>query len=285
VGYLKIPNLYRDQTILNFKKVYALEKIHGTSTHIGWNGEKVFYFSGGCKYEDFVKLFDNDFLIKKFQKLGQSKITIYGEGYGGKMQGMSKTYGKDLKFVTFDVKIDSNWLDVPKAKKITEFFNFDFVDYQLVLSKLSSLDRQKNKKSIQAFKNNMGNHHEREGIVIRPLKEMTMNNEKRVIAKHKNAKFSETKTVRKVDLDKFRIKQDAIVIAEEYITPMRLDHVLDKFGEYSIEKTGDIIKAMIADIVEEEGEDFKMTNIVKKEMSRTSALLFKKRLNDELYNE
>ncbi len=285
MAYLKIPNLYRDQTILNFKKVYCLEKIHGTSTHIGWNGEKVFLFSGGCNYENFAELFDLEDLKQKFILFGYDKITIYGEGYAGKMQAMSKTYGKDLKFVAFDVNIDGNWLDVPRAKKVVELFGFDFVDYQLVITKLSSLDRQRDKKSIQAFKNGMGNHLEREGVVIRPLKEMTMSSGKRVIAKHKNAKFSEVKTPREVNPDKFKIKQEAVAIAEEYITPMRLNHVLSKFEEYSIEKTGDVIKAVLADIQEEDGEDFKMTNVVRKKMGGAIAVMFKKKLQEELYSD
>ena len=39
MGYLHIENLYRPiaQSILLFREVYALEKIHGTSAHVGWH--------------------------------------------------------------------------------------------------------------------------------------------------------------------------------------------------------------------------------------------------------
>ena len=36
MGYLHIENLYKNQTVLMFKELYALEKLHGTSAHIRW---------------------------------------------------------------------------------------------------------------------------------------------------------------------------------------------------------------------------------------------------------
>ena len=44
-----------------------------------------------------------------------SLIRIHGEGYGGKQQGMSATYGPNLKFIVFDVYIDGKFSDVPDA--------------------------------------------------------------------------------------------------------------------------------------------------------------------------
>jgi hypothetical protein len=42
MGYAHINNLYKDQEILIFKHVWALEKIHGTSAHIGSLTAKLF---------------------------------------------------------------------------------------------------------------------------------------------------------------------------------------------------------------------------------------------------
>ncbi len=50
-------------------------------------------------------MWDTEDLKKKFLETGLEEVTIYGEGFGGKMQGMSDTYGKELRFVAFDVKI------------------------------------------------------------------------------------------------------------------------------------------------------------------------------------
>ena len=58
MGYMHLVNLYRDARILDLKKVWALEKIDGTSAHIRWSNGKVSLFSGGSKMANFEKLFD-----------------------------------------------------------------------------------------------------------------------------------------------------------------------------------------------------------------------------------
>lgn len=105
MSYLHIDNLYKNQDILLFKKCYALEKIHGTSAHVGWSEGKLSYFSGGGSHELFVKLFDAGKLTEKFTALGYQKVTVFGELYGGKLQGMRHVYGEQQKFVVFDVKV------------------------------------------------------------------------------------------------------------------------------------------------------------------------------------
>src|SRR3990167_1592959 len=104
MGYMHIENLYKNQEILMFKQCYAMEKIHGTSAHIAYKDGNVTYFSGGEKHSNFITLFDNNFLLEKFKESGVGDKVIYGEAYGGKCQGMSATYDKELRFVAFDVK-------------------------------------------------------------------------------------------------------------------------------------------------------------------------------------
>lgn len=60
MGYMKIPNLYRPeaQAVLAFREVYALEKVHGTSAHLTWDGEKLTVFPGGEKLEKLLEFFD-----------------------------------------------------------------------------------------------------------------------------------------------------------------------------------------------------------------------------------
>jgi len=132
MSYAKIDNLYKNQEILLFKEAYALEKIHGTSSHIRFtnvSSPALKFFSGGEKHESFVKLFNEEILIAKFLELNQIDITIYGEAYGGKCQGMSDTYGKELKFVAFDVKINDKWLDIPAAESIVKQLGLEFLIY------------------------------------------------------------------------------------------------------------------------------------------------------------
>lgn len=286
MSYLHIPNLYKKRDILLFKECYALEKIHGTSAHIGWNG-KVYFFSGGESYDMFVKLFDKDKLTECFTTLGTDKCIIYGEAYGGKCQGMRETYGNDLRFVAFEVCINDRWLCVPKAEKIVLSFGLDFVPYCKISTDLKELDTWRDASSYQSAKNGISEKRQREGIVLRPLMEVTKNNGQRIIAKYKNDDFGETKTKRSLadDEDKLKVWVVANEIADEWVTRMRLNHVLDAFPDASIEHTGQIIKAMVEDVEREGNGEIVFSKEVLSAIGKKTALLFKETLKNSLRNE
>ena len=126
-----------------FKECYAMEKIHGTSAHISYKDNKILFFSGGEKQETFENIFDKKELLKKIKKLGTEDIKIYGEAYGGKCQGMSETYGKDLRFIVFDIKINDLWLNVYKADDLTTSLGLEFVAYHKIFTYLNSIDSEK----------------------------------------------------------------------------------------------------------------------------------------------
>jgi len=168
MGYLHIENLYRPQaqTILLFRECYALEKIHGTSAHISFTftisheipeGRWIpSFFSGGESNTKFVSLFDQEKLLAAVNDLGTPKdqvITVYGEAYGGSQQGMSHTYGKQLKFIVFDVQVGENWLNVPDAEDVAKKLGLEFVHYEKVSTDLSVLDAFRDRPSIQAIRN------------------------------------------------------------------------------------------------------------------------------------
>lgn len=295
MGYLHIDNLYKDQTILAFKHIYALEKIHGTSADIKWSMDRVMLHSGVEKHERFAALFDLEALKLRFQtKFGAEpglEVTIYGEAYGGKQQGMSQTYGKDLKFVAFDVQIGDQWLSVPKAAAFVAEMGLEFVSFNLITTSLEEIDGQRDLPSVQARLNGIDDERIREGVVLRPPFECILNNGNRVIAKHKRAEFSERGTPKLETLDPTRrvILEQAEAIAQEWVTPMRLEHVLDKVKadltngeEPDIKFIPAITSRMFDDIFREaEGEAI---NIVpaKKEISRRTVKLFKAKLEGQL---
>ena len=291
MSYLSIQNLYKDQRIFNFNECYALEKIHGSSAHISWNNEKLNFFSGGAKYDSFITIFDTPKLEKLFQEYySDHKVIVYGEVYGGKMQGMSHTYGKELKFIAFEVKIDDVWLDVPEAEEIVLNLGLEFVHWKKIETKVSLINEQRDMPSVQAIRNGCGIDKMREGIVLRPLHECCDNRGNRVIVKHKRDEFRETKNKRAVTEEslkqKLEIKYTANGIADEWVTEMRLQHILQKFPEViGIEKTGDIIKAMVEDVIREAGEEIIDNKDVRKAIGFASANLYKKYLNNKLYNE
>jgi len=303
MAYLHIDNLYKNKDILLFKECYALEKIHGTSAHVVFhfftdvkptfeydaelNGRycKVGFFAGGSKYEDFVKLFDAPALARNFLNLGlDTTITVYGEAYGGKVQGMSNTYGKTLQFVAFDVSIGETWTNVAKANFIVEHLGLPFVHYEIVPTNIEILDKLSEADSVQAIRNGMGEGKIREGIVLRPLMEFRNRHNARIIAKHKNEKFQERmkQPKVKVSVDKLEVLAKADAIAEEWVTDMRLSHVLDKFGTLALELVPDIIKAMIEDIEREAKGEIIESKDARRAIGKRTVMLIKNKLKQNL---
>ena len=186
MGYLHISNLYRPeaQDILLFRECYALEKIHGTSAHIKFTPAGIAFFSGGVSYASFVKLFDPDVLSTLYTDAElpiDVEVTIYGEAYGGSCQKMSSVYGKDLRFVVFDVQIGDIWLNVPNAEDVAHKLGLEFVHYQKINATLDEIDNRRDLPSVQAQRNGVEGVVWSEGVVLRPLVELTKANGKRLI--------------------------------------------------------------------------------------------------------
>lgn len=285
MGYLHIDNLYKNQEILMFKECYALEKIHGTSAHVSCRDGEVKFFSGGEKHERFVSLFEGDKAIYNHDTLMEAlkgvgnEVTIYGEAYGGKQQGMSDTYGKVLRFVAFDVKIGESWLTVPDAADFVKECGLEFVAWEKISTELDELNRLRDQPSTQAARNGMGFDKVSEGVVLRPLMELTKNNGKRIICKHKRDEFRETSKPRKVmDPAKLAILADAQEVASEWVTEMRLVHVLDKLGNPNIDRTRDVIAAMVEDVKRESEGEVVWSKEVERAIGKATAESFKRNL-------
>lgn len=293
---MHIDNLYKNTDILAFREVYALEKIHGTSAHITWTRsdigepgynketqwkEELHFFSGGEKHENFVSLFDAEKLTAKFREVGLNSITIYGEAYGGKQQGMKDTYGSLLRFVAFDVLIGKNFLSVQQAADFCASLGIEFVDYKKVHATIEALNAERDADSTQAIRNGMGSGKIREGIVIRPPFEVKLNNGKRLIAKHKRDEFKETASQRNVDPEKLKVLEGAKEIAAEWVTEMRLSHVLDKLipPATQMEDTRRVITAMQEDVKREAEGEVVWNPEVSAYIGKATAAMFKKRIS------
>ena len=279
MGYLHIDNLYKSQDVLLFREVWATEKIHGTSAHIAWKDGALRFFSGGGKHEPFVALFDPD-LCARFTALGQPEVVVFGESYGGKCQAQAWRYGPAPRFVAFDVKICDLWLAVPEADKVVQELGLAFVYYARVTAALETLNGERDAPSVQAARNGVVGDQPREGIVIRPLIELRKNNGERIIAKHKRDDERETRTPRAIgDPDKMQRVADAQAIAQEWVTPMRLAHVLDKLPQaVAIEHTGDVVTAMQEDVIREAVGEIVDSKEARAAIGRATALLWKARI-------
>ncbi len=279
MGFMSILNLYKDRTIMMFKECYALEKIHGSSSHVNFKDNQLTFFSGGESHDNFVKLFNQEELLEGLKKLGVPEITLYGEVYGGKCQGMSHMYGKDLKFVGFDVCFyEDVWQTVPEMTEIFKSLNLDIVPWRQTSTDLEALDKQRDMMSEQAIKLGMGSNHIREGVVLRPLIELKSTTGERIICKHKGEKFNERATPQKnLNSESLKVLEDAQAIANEWVILNRLTNVLSHVPneDVKIENTGKLVQLMLADVLKESKGEIIESPEVHKAIKKKAAELIK----------
>ena len=284
MSYLHIDNLYKDQTIFLFKECYALEKIHGTSAHVTWKNGTLYFSSGGSKHERFKGLFDEGSLKAGFEKMGHPEVTVYGEAYGGSQQGQSWRYGKEFRFVAFDVRIGEYWLAVPQAVDVaSKQLGLEFVHYVKVPVEIDALHRERDAPSEQARRNGVEGDQPREGVVLRPLVELRGNDGYRILCKHKRDEERETASLRPIEVDPARllVLTQATEIADEWVTPTRLEHVMDKLkigDAFSMTDVSDIIRAMVEDVLREGAGEIVDSKEARTAISRKTAALVKQRV-------
>jgi hypothetical protein len=201
---------------------------------------------------------------------------------------MSHTYGKKLHFTAFEVKIGDSWLDVPNAEDVVNKLGLEFIPYEKVPGTVEAVDAERDRPSRIARLRGIEEDKMSEGVVLRPLIEIRDARGNRILAKHKRPEFSERKSKRDtvVNPEKQLELTNARDIAAEWVTPMRLEHVLDKIpGDQEMKDIPVIIKAMLEDVfVEGEGE-VEDTKPVRKAIAALTVKLFKFRLQFELRGE
>jgi hypothetical protein len=289
MGYLHIDNLYKDRTILLFRECYALEKVHGTSAHIGYSQERGLYlFSGGSEHHVFTALFDLDAMKSRLAEMAPvGGIAIYGEAYGGKMQRMGHAYGNELRFIAFDVKKGDRWFQVEQAAGCVAALGLEFVPFERTSTDLASLDLLRDMPSDVAKRRGITEDKHREGVVLRPLQEFATSNGGRIIAKHKGDAFSERRNTPKVgDPDKIKILADAAAISGEWVTPMRLQHILGR-GTIALDTANipDFITAMVEDVEREALGEIVVSKEARRAIGTATAILVKEALAARLISE
>ncbi len=330
MGYIHIPNLSRDDSVLQFRLVFASEKVDGTSASVSWSrvsneeaeeeisrhglrkvGDSMFVgrtapntsvrlykledyhgsvsnadgygrmeHRAGCHDpDDFAeRIMDGSIVqgvMRKAEAVGKDPLdtpfTVHGELYGGKLQGMSKTYGQEVRFIAFDVLVNGRWLPMDLAAEFCSSIGVDFVPVTVVADPSEErLTRLRDSPSEVARRNGCSGNKDRygncppirEGIVIRPTREFFTSRMERVIAKFKRPEFSETKS-RKDCAFKASEEDEAktasiLESVDEWVVDTRLSHVLDKLSMPNPEKSdlrrsGEVIKAMVEDVTREGG--------------------------------
>ncbi len=319
MGYRHIDNLYKNTTVLLFRECYALEKVHGTSAHVTLKkrvspvgiavneaGEElalgqeadqaidVTFFSGGASHMSFIQLFDVEDLKRRFRTMGPTELTVYGEAYGGSMQRMRETYGDKLLFIAFEVEIGERFLPVESADMMVQQLGLEFVPWRKISTDLAVLDAERDAPSVVAVRRGITKPMPREGIVLRPPIEIGYQQVNgggfgRIIAKHKSAAFSErtSKKDTTVDPGKLEVLTKANEIADEWVTTMRMEHVLDKLQarmgrQLAPEDTRAVIDAMIEDVTREAKDEIVASKEAIGAISKNTAKLFRQVQVDRL---
>jgi len=153
----------------------------------------------------------------------------------------------------------------------------EFVHHVRVPTELAALDAHRDAPSEQAKRNGVPGEHPREGVVLRPPIEVTTNDGSRVICKYKRDDERETSRPRPViDPAKLEVLTQASAIAEEWVTPTRLQHVLDKLPpDTGMEQTREVIAAMIEDVVREGAGEIVDGREARSAIGSATARLFK----------
>ena len=165
------------------------EKVDGTNIRIDWDCERVLFGGRTDKAQIPTFLFAElqyFYPADKFSTVyPETPMTLYGEGYGAKIQKGGGNYIPDgVSFVLFDVMIGGNYLDRENVEDIAQHLSVDVVP---VVGRGNLTDAVE--MAREGFKSQWGNHIA-EGLVMRPAVELVSRTGKRIISKIKYKDFA-----------------------------------------------------------------------------------------------
>lgn len=288
MGYMHIDQLYKCAEFFRlYPKIYIMEKIHGTSTWIRFDSrDKTLRFhSGGAEGSEFAALFNEDNIMQELSNQPFNLVKIHGEAYGGKMQGMSDTYGPELKFVAFDVYVEDalgkRFLNLDEAECLCKQLGLEFVHYIIADNNPEIIESQSMVESTQAVRNGVGHEKQREGVVVKPIVESYLDSGRRAVFKHKNKIFWEITIARPLG-EELKIVSDINAIIDDWVTDNRFSHVADRVLQTKLDDKNitisDIkvfIDFMIEDVQRESAGEVVWTTKLEKSIRKKTGSMFR----------
>ena len=119
------------------------------------------------------------------QKFGESEVTLYGEGYGKKIQKVGSLYRDDVSFILFDVMIGQTWLRRDSVEDIAKAFGVDVVPIVGAGGIYDAVEYVRTHPRSE-----INSAAPMEGVVARPAVELLDRMGRRVIVKIKACDFS-----------------------------------------------------------------------------------------------
>ena len=170
------------------------EKIDGTNIRVGFDGKNV-EFGGRTDraqipvqlYNKLIELFTVEKLKEAFPNVTEEfPVTLFGEGYGDKIQKVGKLYIPDgVSFILFDVFIGGFWLYREDIEDIACGLG---IDHTTIIGE-GTIDE-----AIELVKGDLRsiiNNAPAEGVIIRPKVPLLNRQGKRIITKVKCKDFKE----------------------------------------------------------------------------------------------
>jgi ATP-dependent RNA circularization protein (DNA/RNA ligase family) len=166
------------------------EKVDGTNIRVIWDKEKVLIkgkTDNAQIYAPLIERINELFPVEKLKQMyPETPMTLYGEGYGARIQKGGGNYKSDgVDFVLFDVFINQWWLTRDNVEDIAKKLGLQVVP---IIGQGSIDDAIELAK--KGFKSQWGDFIA-EGIVLRPKTELFTRNGNRIITKVKHKDFIE----------------------------------------------------------------------------------------------
>lgn len=166
------------------------EKIDGVNVRVNWDCSPVDKIIFGGRTDNaqiptfLLAKLQELFPVKKFAHLyPETPMTLYGEGYGARIQKGGGNYIPDgVSFILFDVMI-GNWLERGNVQDIADYLGIDIVP---VIGRGTLLDAIE--MAREGFQSRVGTQ-TAEGLVMRPTVELSDRRGRRIITKIKHKDF------------------------------------------------------------------------------------------------
>lgn len=205
--YTKIPNIFKREEFGKNKLIEGeystpeleylaenefvwTEKVDGTNIRVMWDGHAV-SFGGRTeraqipahlvnKLNDLFGGTNKEEIFE--QKFGETPVTLFGEGFGEKIQNGGGKYGP-VNFILFDVFCGGMWLKRESVEDIAQTFNIETVPV------VGRGNLREAVEYIRKHPKSMLKDDELEGIVCRPTNELLDRRGNRIIVKIKCRDF------------------------------------------------------------------------------------------------
>ena len=134
-------------------------------------------------------LFDREHLMEALNITDETQncnITLYGEGYGAKIQKGGNYISNDVNFILFDVKIDKWWLDRESIKDIANKLGINVVPLMGYMTIPEAIEYVK-----KGFKSTIAENkdYDAEGLVLKTPCGLLKRDGERLITKIKTVDF------------------------------------------------------------------------------------------------